>query len=191
MYSLLSIGIMIFGILILLVILCAIYVGITYNSLVKTRNIVLEAFSTMDVYLKKRWDLVPNLVEVVKGYAKHEKETFMQITSLRTTSYDQLSAEKKINVNEQLTQGLSKIMAIAENYPELKASQNFLDLSQNLARVEEDIANSRKYYNGAVRKMNTKVQMFPSNLVASMFGFKEYNMFEIETEEKQNVKVEF
>lgn len=191
MYSLLSIGIMIFGILIFLVILCAIYVGITYNSLVKTRNIVLEAFSTMDVYLKKRWDLVPNLVEVVKGYAKHEKETFMQITSLRTTSYDQLSAEKKINVNEQLTQGLSKIMAIAENYPELKASQNFLDLSQNLARVEEDIANSRKYYNGAVRKMNTKVQMFPSNLVASMFGFKEYNMFEIETEEKQNVKVEF
>lgn len=191
MYSLLSIGIIIFGILILLVILCAIYVGITYNSLVKTRNIVLEAFSTMDVYLKKRWDLVPNLVEVVKGYAKHEKETFMQITSLRTTSYDQLSAEKKINVNEQLTQGLSKIMAIAENYPELKASQNFLDLSQNLARVEEDIANSRKYYNGAVRKMNTKVQMFPSNLVASMFGFKEYNMFEIETEEKQNVKVEF
>lgn len=191
MYSLLSIGIMIFGILILLIILCAIYVGITYNSLVKTRNIVLEAFSTMDVYLKKRWDLVPNLVEVVKGYAKHEKETFMQITSLRTTSYDQLSAEKKINVNEQLTQGLSKIMAIAENYPELKASQNFLDLSQNLARVEEDIANSRKYYNGAVRKMNTKVQMFPSNLVASMFGFKEYNMFEIGTEEKQNVKVEF
>lgn len=191
MYSLLSIGIMIFGVLIFLVILCAIYVGITYNSLVKTRNIVLEAFSTMDVYLKKRWDLVPNLVEVVKGYAKHEKETFMQITSLRTTSYDQLSAEKKINVNEQLTQGLSKIMAIAENYPELKASQNFLDLSQNLARVEEDIANSRKYYNGAVRKMNTKVQMFPSNLVASMFGFKEYNMFEIETEEKQNVKVEF
>lgn len=191
MYSLLSIGIMIFGILIFLVILCAIYVGITYNSLVKTRNIVQEAFSTMDVYLKKRWDLVPNLVEVVKGYAKHEKETFMQITSLRTTSYDQLSAEKKINVNEQLTQGLSKIMAIAENYPELKASQNFLDLSQNLARVEEDIANSRKYYNGAVRKMNTKVQMFPSNLVASMFGFKEYNMFEIETEEKQNVKVEF
>ena len=191
MYSLLSIGIMIFGVLIFLVILCAIYVGITYNSLVKTRNIVLEAFSTMDVYLKKRWDLVPNLVEVVKGYAKHEKETFMQITSLCTTSYDQLSAEKKINVNEQLTQGLSKIMAIAENYPELKASQNFLDLSQNLARVEEDIANSRKYYNGAVRKMNTKVQMFPSNLVASMFGFKEYNMFEIETEEKQNVKVEF
>lgn len=189
--SVLAGGIMVIGVVVLLLIVCAIFIGVIYNSLVKSRNIVQEAFSTMDVYLKKRWDLVPNLVEVVKGYAKHEKEAFMQITSLRNTSYSQLSAEKKIDVNQQLSQGISKIMAIAENYPELKASQSFLDLSQNLARVEEDIANSRKYYNGAVRKMNTKVQMFPSNLVASMFGFKEYNMFEIESEEKQNVKVEF
>lgn len=187
----LSVGVMIAGILFLLIILCAIYVGVTYNSLVKTRNIVQEAFSTMDVYLKKRWDLVPNLVETVKGYAKHEKEALTKLTSLRTGGYDQLSAEQKLDVNRQLSQGISRIMAIAENYPELKASQNFLDLNQNLARIEEDIANSRKYYNGAVRKMNNKVQMFPSNLVAAMFGFKEYSMFEMESEEKQNVKVEF
>lgn len=191
MLAVISGGIMIIGILLVLVVLCAIYIGVTYNSLVKARNIVKEAFSTMDVYLKQRWDLVPNLVEVVKGYAKHEKETFSQITSLRTGSYAELSAKNKININEQLSQGISKLMAIAENYPELKASQNFVDLNQTLAKLEEDIANSRKYYNGAVRNMNNKVQLFPSNLVASMFGFKEWDMFEMDAEEKSDVKVEF
>ena len=144
----------------------------------------------MDVYLKKRWDLIPNLVEVVKGYAKHEKETFNEITTLRTNSYDDMSMSKKIDVNEQLTQGISKIMAILENYPELKASENFLQLSKDLTQIEDEIANSRKYYNGSVRILNTKMQMFPSNIVAGMFGFKQANMFEANAEEKNNVKVE-
>ena len=167
-----------------------VYGIITYNNLTKWKNLVKEAFSTMDVYLKKRWDLIPNLVEVVKGYEKHEKETFNEITSLRTNSYDSMSMNKKINVNEQLTQGISKIMAISENYPELKASENFLQLSKDLTRIEDEIANSRKYYNGSVRTLNTKIQLGPSNIVAGMFGFKQASMFEANAEEKNNVKVE-
>lgn len=173
-----------------IIVLLVIYFLVQYNSLVKTNNIVKEAFSTMDVYLKKRWDLIPNLVEIVKGYAKHEKDTFNEITSLRTNSYDSMTMNNKISVNEQLTQGISRIMAISENYPELKASENFLQLSRNLTKIEDEIANSRKYYNGAVRILNNKIQMFPSNIVASVFGFKQANMFEAVAEEKTNVKVE-
>ena len=144
----------------------------------------------MDIYLKKRWDLIPNLVEVVKGYAKHEKDTFSEITELRTRSYDNMSLDKKIDINEQLTNSLSRIMAISENYSELKASENFNQLSKELTKIEDEIANSRKYYNGTVRMLNNKVQMFPSNLIASIFGFKEYKMFEINENEKDNVKVQ-
>ena len=115
-----------------LVLIIFIYAFATYNSLVKSNNYVKEAFSTMDVYLKKRWDLIPNLVEIVKGYANHEKETIEKITELRASSYGSMSTDKKINVNEQLTQDLVKIMAISENYPDLKASQNFIELSRNL-----------------------------------------------------------
>lgn len=178
------------GILIGIIVIIAIYVLVEYNSFVKTSNIVKEAFSTMDVYLKKRWDLIPNLVEVVKGYANHEKETFNEITNLRTNSYDSMSMSKKIDVNEQLAQGISRIMAVSENYPELKASENFLQLSSELKKIEDEIANSRKYYNGAVRILNNKIQMFPSNIIAGIFGFKQENMFEASAEEKNNVKVE-
>ena len=175
----------IIGIIVLLII----YFLVTYNSLVKSNNIVKEAFSTMDVYLKKRWDLVPNLVEIVKIYAKYEKETFDTITSLRTNNYDNMSMNKKINVNEQLADGIYKIIAISENYPELKASENFLQLSRDLTKIEDEIANSRKYYNGAVRIFNNKVQMFPSNVIANIFGFKQAKMFEANADEKNNVKV--
>ncbi len=177
-------------VVIAVIVVLVIYLIIQYNSFIKTNNIVKEAFSTMDVYLKKRWDLIPNLVEVVKGYVKHEKEIFNEITALRTNSYDSMSMNNKININEQLTQGISKIMAISENYPELKASENFLQLSKDLTKIEDEIANSRKYYNGAVRILNTKIQMFPSNIVAGMFGFKQVSMFEANTEEKNNIKVE-
>ena len=181
---------MVLYVVIAIIAILVIYLTVQYNAFVKSNNIVKEAFSTMDIYLKKRWDLIPNLVEVVKGYEKHEKETFNEITSLRTNSYDSMSMNKKINVNEQLTQGISKIMAISENYPELKASENFLQLSKDLTQIEDEIANSRKYYNGSVRILNTKIQMFPSNIVAGMFGFKQASMFEANAEEKNNVKVE-
>lgn len=178
-------------ILIVILVLLVIYLISTYNSFVRLRNSVREAFSTMDVYLKKRWDMIPNLVETVKGYAKHEKETLEGVIKLRNGAYESMSPEEKINANQELSRGITKIMALAENYPELKANTNFTDLSNQLARVEEDIANSRKYYNAVVRKYNDKVEMFPSNLVASIFGFKLEKMFEIVEEERENVKVEF
>jgi len=149
-----------------------------------------EAFSTMDVYLKKRWDLIPNLVEVVKGYAKHESSTLESITSLRSSSYDKMSTNDKIDTNEGLRAGLSQLLAVAENYPELKASQNFSELSAGLIKIEDDIAQSRKYYNAVVKKMNNKVEMFPSNIIAGVFGFKQSKMFEAEEDARSNVKVE-
>lgn len=177
-------------ILIGIIFLLLVYFLVTYNSLVKSNNIVKEAFSTMDVYLKKRWDLIPNLVEIVKEYTKYEQSTLMQITNLRTDAYENMTMNKKININEQLTQEVSKIMLISENYPELKASENFLQLSRDLTYVEDEIANSRKYYNGSVRILNTKIQVFPSNIVARMVGFKPANMFIANAEEKNNVKVD-
>lgn len=176
-------------ILIAIIAVVAIYVIVQYNKLINARNDVKEAFSTMDVYLKKRWDLVPNLVEVVKQYAKHEEDTFTQITALRTGNYDEMLTNKKININEQLTEGISKVMAVAENYPELKASENFLNLSAELTKIEDEIANSRKYYNGTVRNLNNKIQLFPSNIIATIFKFEQANMFEANIEERNNVKV--
>ena len=173
-----------------LIVIIMIYVFITYNELIKKHNLVKEAFSTMDVYLKKRWDLIPNLVEVVKGYAKHEKKVIEKITTLRVNSYESMSINKKINVNEQLGLGLSKIIAITENYPDLKASQNFIKLSQDLTKIEDEIANSRKYYNGTVRIFNNKIEMFPSNIVANLFGFHAAKMFETNIDEKNNIKVD-
>ena len=178
-------------IIIAIVVLLVIYVLSQYNSFVKLKNAVKEAFSTMDVYLKKRWDLIPNLVETVKGYAKHEKETFEKIVQARNLSYDKMSETEKIEANQTITSGLSKLIAIAENYPELKANDNFTQLMAELSKIEEDIANSRKYYNGVVKEMNTKIEMFPSNIVAGIFGFKQSKMFETSEEERNNVKVSF
>jgi LemA protein len=157
---------------------------------VKLNNKVKEAFSTMDVYLKKRWDLIPNIVETVKGYAKHEKDTLKEVVELRNSTYDKMSDEEKIKTNEQLSSGINKIMALAEAYPDLKANENFKDLSKQLTKVEDDIANSRKYYNGVVRIYNTKVEMFPSNIFAGLFGYKSKAMFQANENERENVKVE-
>lgn len=173
-----------------IVILITIYVLVQYNSFIKLSNRVKEAFSTMDVYLKKRWDLVPNLVEVVKGYMKHESSVLEEIVKLRNSPYDKMSLSDKIDTNQQLSSGISKIMAVAENYPNLKASQNFSDLTHQLSTIEDEIANSRKYYNAVVRNLNTKVEMFPSNIIAKMFNFKLSKMFEASEDERNNVKVE-
>lgn len=162
----------------------------TYNSFVRLNNKVEEAFSTMDVYLKKRWDLIPNIVETVKGYAKHEKNTLEEVINLRNTSYDKMNTNDKVEINNKLSANLGKLIAIAENYPDLKANENFKDLSRELSKVEEDIANARKYYNGTVRMFNDKVQMFPSNIIAGIFGYKAKTMFEANEEERKNVKVE-
>ena len=176
-------------IIIAIIVLVLIYFGVTYNSFVKLNNTVKEAFSTMDVYLKKRWDLIPNIVETVKGYAKHEKSTLKEIIELRNNTYDNMSTNEKVDVNNKLSQEINKLMVVTEAYPDLKANENFKDLSQQLTKVEDDIANSRKYYNGAVRIFNDKVQMFPSNIVARMLGFREQKMFEVSEIERGNVKV--
>ena len=180
---------MLIYIIITIIVLIIIYLWATYNSLIKLSNTVKESFSTMDVYLKKRWDLIPNIVETVKGYAKHEKSTLKEVIELRNSTYDNMSTNEKVDVNNKLSERIDKLMVIAEEYPVLKANDNFKDLSQQLTKVEEDIANSRKYYNGAVRIFNDKVQMFPSNIVAKMLGFKEQKMFEITTLQRENVKV--
>lgn len=176
----------IIGILALIVI----YVLVQYNSFIKMNNMVKEAFATMDVYLKKRWDLIPNLVETVKGYVKHESSVLKEVVKLRNTSYDKMSPSDKIDTNQQLSNELSKIIAIGESYPDLKASQNFSDLTNQLSKIEEDIANSRKYYNAVVREMNTKIEMFPSNIVAKAFNFQLEKLFEISENERENIKVE-
>ncbi len=177
-------------IMIAIAIIILIALLVTYNSLVKLNNKVKEAFSTMDVYLKKRWDLIPNIVEVVKGYVQYEKNTITEVINLRNSTYDKMSDNEKIKTNEQLSMEIHKIMALAESYPDLKAGQNFKDLSDQLTEIEDEIANSRKYYNGTVRIYNNKVEMFPSNIIAKLFGYQSKHMFEANKEERKNVKVE-
>ena len=176
-----------FYIIVAIIVLILIYFGLTYNSLVKLNNTVKEAFSTMDVYLKKRWNLIPNIVETVKEYARHENSALKEIVELRNGTYDSMSSDEKVDVNNKLSQKINKLIAIAEAYPNLKANENFKDLSEQLTKIEDDIANSRKYYNGTVRIFNNKVQMFPSNVVAGILGFKEQKMFEASENERENV----
>ncbi len=177
-----------YGIIALIFILLIAFLVI-YNSFVQLNNKVKEAFSTMDVYLKKRWDLIPNMVEIVKEYAKHEKDTLKEITELRNSIYEKLSDDEKLKTNEQLSKDLNKLIALAESYPDLKANQNFIDLGNKLTKVEEDIANSRKYYNGTIRIYNNKVEMFPSNIVAKLLGYKTKEMFEANENEKENIDI--
>ena len=178
----------VFGVLSLAIIL---YLINAYNKGIILRNYVREAFSTMDVYMKKRWDLIPNLVETAKGYMTHEQNTLSKITELRNLNYGGMSNEQKMDVNAQLGFGLAKLIAVAENYPDLKANENFLRLMDELTAVEEDIANSRKYYNGTVREFNNFTELFPTNIIAMIFNFKAEKMYEISDKERENVKVSF
>ena len=163
-----------------------------YNGFVKIKNRVDEAFATIDVYLKKRYDLIPNLVETVKGYAAHEKETLTKVIEARNMAQGAATVEEIIAGENQLQGTLKSLFAIAENYPDLKANQNFLDLQNQLKKVEEDIANSRKYYNAVVKQFNVKCEAFPSNIIAGIFKFEKKSMFEVDSaEERQNVKVSF
>lgn len=147
----------------------------------------------MDVYLKKRYDLIPNLVETVKGYATHESQTLEKVIAARNMAQSAATPGGKARPEENVLQGtLKSLFALAESYPDLKANQNFLELSDQLRAVEEDIANSRKYYNAVVKQFNTKCEVFPSNLIASIFHFEKKPMFEVgAAEERENVKVSF
>lgn len=163
-----------------------------YNTFIKLKNNCDEAFATMDVYLKKRFDLIPNLVETVKGYASHEKETLEKVIAARNNLQNAVTPEEKLAGENALQGTLKTLFAVAEAYPDLKANTNFLDLQNQLKAVEADIANSRKYYNAVVKQFNTKCEMFPSNIVASIFHFEKKPMFEVDSaEERKNVEVKF
>lgn len=181
-------------IIIVIVAVILIWIVATKNSLVGLNNQVEEAFSTMDVYLKKRYDLIPNLVETVKGYASHEKDTLRQVVAARnhaaSISSDDLDA--KIAGENQIDQALTHLFAVSEAYPDLKANTNFIDLQNQLKQIEEDIANARKYYNGTVRNFNNRVQMFPSSLIAGMFHYSVKPFYKVENAaERENVRVHF
>ena len=175
----------------IVIVLALIFIGM-YNSFIKLRVSCEEAFSTMDVYLKKRFDLIPNLVETVKGYASHEKETLEKVIAARNNLQNASTVEEKMAGENALQGTLKTLFAVAEAYPDLKANTNFLDLQNQLQSVENDIANSRKYYNAVVKQFNTKCEMFPSNIIASMFHFERKPMFEVDSaEERKNVEVKF
>ena len=183
---------MLVGIIIAIVIVLVVIAIGMYNSFIKLKNSCEEAFSTMDVYMKKRFDLIPNLVETVKGYAAHEKETLEKVMAARNGIQSAATVEEKMAQENVLTGTLKSLFAVAEAYPDLKANTNFLDLQNQLQSVEEDIANSRKYYNAVVKQFNTKCEMFPSNIIASMFHFERKPMFEVDSaEERKNVEVKF
>ena len=176
------------GIIIVLVVLVVVGL-VSYNGLVRMRNQCSEALSTMDVYLKQRFDLIPNLVSTVKGYATHEAETLEKIVRARSSATD---AAAQMQAETQLTGAVRSILALGERYPDLKASENFLALQRQLQKLEEDIAEARKYYNGCVKQYNDKCMVVPSNLVASLFCFEPMPMYELSSEaEYENVKVEF
>lgn len=175
---------------IIILILLLLLFFLIYNSFIKLNSKTEEAFATMDVYLKKRWDLIPNLVSTVKGYAKHEKDTLESIILLRNTTYDHLSNENKMITNKNISNAIEKVMILTENYPELKASDNFKKLSTELAKIEDEIAASRKYYNATVRMYNNKVEMFPTNMIAKCLNFKAKLMFEIEKDERENIEID-
>lgn len=163
-----------------------------YNSFIKLRIKVDEAWSDIDTQLKRRYDLIPNIVESVKGYAKHESETFEKVVEARSKAMaGQNNAAEQAQAENMLSGALKSLFALAENYPELKANENFLDLQENLTEVEEHIQLSRRYYNGSVRDYNTAISVFPGNLVAGMFNFSKREFFEIEDSERENVKVDF
>ena len=187
-----SVGAIVGIIIAVIVIILVIWFIAAYNGFIKLKNSVEEAFSTMDVYMKKRFDLIPNLVETVKGYAKHEAGTLQKVTEARSAIQNAATTEERL-ANENILSGtLKSLFAVSENYPDLKANQNFMDLQGQLKKVEEDIANSRKYYNGVVKMFNIKCEVFPNNIIAGMFHFEKKPMFEVESaEERQNVKVEF
>ena len=171
------------GILIAILVL---FVWHTYNSLVQLRNKVKEAFSTMDVYLKKRYDLIPNLVDIVKGYAQHESDTLQEVTKMRVNA-PQGDLNAAIDGEMKIGDALKSLLVVVEKYPDLKANTNFLDLQERLSKMEEEIAFSRRYYNGSVREYNNSCQMFPLNLVAGIFGFKSLPMYAVESDKERKV----
>lgn len=174
-------GWIILGILIVIVL----YVIVVYNSLVGTRNKVKNSWAQIDVQLKRRFDLIPNIVNTVKGYAAHEKDTLERVVQARNKFVSASTPEERIDANNQLTQTLNRLMVVVEQYPELKANKGFVELQQELSKTEDKIGFSRQFYNDMVMRYNTSIQRFPRNLVANMFNFREEPFFQAEEESRQ------
>lgn len=181
----------IFIILALVVGIVLLYLWITYNGLVTAKMRIAEALSHIDVQLKRRTDLIPNLIETVKGYAKHEKELLENITKARTNLMHASTTEDKAKANNQLTDTLKTLFAVSENYPQLKANENFGKLQDELTDTENKIAYSRQFLNSNVLDYNTRLTLFPSSIIANLFGFKAAEFFAATEEEKKPVKVTF
>ncbi|MFC1789835.1 LemA family protein [Patescibacteria group bacterium] len=175
------------------ILVLALWLAITYNGFITLRNRSQEAWADIDVQLKRRYDLIPNLVATVKGYATHEKELFEKVTEARTRAMGATGLKEKAAAENALSGTLKTLFAVSENYPQLKASENFLELQKELSDTENKIQAARRFYNGNVRDLNIKTESFPSNIVASMFRFKKMDFFELEegAAAKEPVKVNF
>jgi LemA protein len=174
----------------IIAIIILLIVGI-YNGLIRLKNKVRNAWAQIDVQLKKRFDLIPNLVDTVKGYAKHEKTVLKEVTEARNMMQKAKDVKGKAAAENQLAGALKTLFAVSENYPDLKASANFLQLQEELSGMESKIAYARQFYNDMVMRFNTKIQLFPNNVFANMLGFKETQFFETAGKERENVKVKF
>lgn len=174
-----------------IVIVLVLYVVSAYNSLVSLRNKVRDQFSQIDVQLKRRSDLIPNLVETVKGYAKHEQETLEQVISARNSYVTANTADEKMKADKEMSSCISRLFALSESYPELKANVNFQELQKELKETEDKISYSRQFYNDSVLKYNNKLEVIPSNIVASLFHFEKAAFFEATEAEREVVKVKF
>lgn len=179
-------------IVIIIIAVIAVVVVLMYNNLVRLRQRMKEAWSDIDVQLKRRYDLIPNLVETVKGYASHERELLERVTEARTRAMGASNTKEKADAENMLSGTLKTLFAVSENYPQLKANENFLELQRELSDTENKIQAARRFYNGNVMELNTKVESFPTNIVAGMFGFKQEDFFELEEEAaKEPVQVKF
>lgn len=178
-------------IILIVVVVLVLYFISTYNGLVKLRNMVKDQWAQIDVLLKRRADLIPNLVETVKGYAAHEKDTLEAVINARNKAVSATTPEAEMKADGELTQALSRLFALTESYPDLKANTNFMDLQNNLKDTEDKISFARQFYNDAVLKYKNKLEMFPSNIVASLFKFKPEPFFEASEQEREVPQVKF
>ncbi len=181
----------IFIILGIVLVLLIFYVISTYNKLVNSRNKVENQFSQVDIQLKRRADLIPNLVETVKGYAKHEEGTLTKVIEARNKAVSASTVNEKVEANNELTGALNKLLMLSEAYPDLKANENFMSLQNDLTETEDKITYARQFYNDSAMNFNNVVEMFPSNIIANMFGFKKFEYFKIDEKEKETPKVKF
>ena len=182
---------MVYAIVVIIAII-AIFVIVKYNSLVALRQRVKNSWSQIDVQLQRRFDLIPNLVECVKGYMGHESDVLEKVNNLRTSWANATTTSDKMKIDNQLTESLKTIMAVSENYPDLKANENFISLQKELSGTEDKISYSRQFYNDIVTKYNTELEVFPSNIVAGMFHFEHESLFVVDSDEaRKNVKVDF